>query len=110
MYSKFRILKRSYFYIISIALICSVFLTGCNQLYKTEQIKVKIIDIDPPKHFYIFVNVDNKKEKIYISKRCNVKQNLIGSETTITKNTYKENDGAVSYSYSQFLPKEEYCK
>lgn len=93
--------------------ICFVlFFTGCDEFYKTEQIKVKIIEIDPPKHFRIVIKdtVLNETAKISISKRCQVKEGLLNSETIVSRTTYIDTEtNKKSYSYSQFLPKETYC-
>lgn len=103
MYSKFRIL----IFITSILIF-----TGCDDFYKTEQVKVNIIDIDPPKHFRIIVYDKESKvqSSVSISKRCRVKDNLIGSETTVTRNTYIDTDtGKYSYNYSKYMDKSTYC-
>lgn len=106
MYSKFRILS-----ILSI-IVLSLFISGCSEFYKSEEVKVKIIDIKPPRHFYLIVydRSTGRKQSVFISKRCHVKNNLIGSETTILKITYiDKGTGEKSYSYSNFLPKGTYC-
>ena len=103
MYSKFRIL----IFITSILIF-----TGCDDFYKTEQVKVNIIDIDPPKHFRIIVYDKESKvqSSVSISKHCRVKDNLIGSETTVTRNTYIDTDtGKYSYNYSKYMDKSTYC-
>lgn len=89
-----------------------LFFTGCDEFYKTEQIKVKIIEIDPPKHFRIVIKDKelDKTDSIHISKRCQVKEGLLNSETTVTRTTYIDaKTNKKSYTYSQFLPKETYC-
>ena len=86
--------------------------TGCDDFYKTEQVKVNIIDIDPPKHFRIIVYDKESKvqSSVSISKRCKVKDNLIGSETIVTRNTYIDTDtGKYSYNYSKYMDKSTYC-
>lgn len=86
--------------------------TGCEDFYKTEQVKVKIIDIDPPKHFRIIVYDKESKvqSSVSISKHCRVKDSLIGSETTVTRNTYINSDtGKYSYNYSKYMDKSTYC-
>lgn len=93
--------------IIFISLI-SFYFTGCYEFVETKQVRVKIVDIDPPKHFYIIVNVDGKSEYIKISKRCDVKDDLIGKETIINKTTYKNNN-EYHYSYSAYFDKYAYC-
>ena len=52
--------------------------------------KVEILEVDPPKHFRIIVYDKESKvqSSVSISKHCRVKDNLIGSETTVTRNTY----------------------
>ncbi len=94
-------------------ILCFVILfSGCDEFYKTEQIKVKIIEIDPPRYFRLIINDSelNETAKISISKRCTVKEGLINSETTVTRTTYIDAEtNKKSYSYSQFLPKETYC-
>lgn len=85
--------------------------TGSKEISR-EQIKVKIVDIVPPKYFKIIVDVpdSDKHENISISKRCSVKDNLKGSETVITKITYVDTKtGEYSYSYEKFLDKSAYC-
>lgn len=86
--------------------------SGCDDFYKTEQVEVKIIDIDPPKHFAIIVYDEKSKvqSRVSISKHCRVKDNLIGSETTVTRNTYINSDtGKYSYDYSKYMDKSTYC-
>ena len=103
MYSKFRIL---------IFILGMLIFTGCDDFYKKEQVKVNIIDIDPPKYFAI-IAYDEKlkvKSRISISKYCKVKDNLIGSETIVTRNTYVDTDtGKYSYNYSKYMDKSTYC-
>lgn len=89
-------------------------LSGCGDIkeIQREQIKVKIVDINPPKYFKIIVQIpdENKTETLSISKRCSVKDNLKGSETTITKVTYINiKTGEYTYSYEKFLDKSAYC-
>ena len=94
--------------------IISILLSGCGEIKETqrEQIKVKIVDINPPKYFKIIVDIpgENKTKTISISKRCSVKDNLKGSETIITKVTsINTKTGEYSYSYEKFLEKSAYC-
>ena len=51
--------KENVFLLILVVLIFS----GCNEFYKTEQIKVKIVDIVPPKYFKIIVKDSETNEK-----------------------------------------------
>lgn len=94
--------------------VLAIFLfTGCSdkEMIGMEQVKVKIVDIIPPKRFYIVVETkESSNQKIYITKRCTVKDGLINSETTITKKTYRSKTGELSYTYEQFLPDSEYCR
>ena len=94
--------------------LAAILLSGCGEIKETqrEQIKVKIVDINEPKYFKIIVQIPDSKQKetISVSKRCSVKDNLKGSETTITKITnINTKTGEYSYSYEKFLDKSAYC-
>lgn len=98
---------------LSILLLFVILFSGCRESYlvKEEIIDVQIIDINPPKHFYIYVNINNQKEKIHISKHCNnMKKNLINSNTKIIKKTYEYKDNKEQYYiYNKYYDSKEYC-
>lgn len=96
----------------SILLLILLF-TGCNSytLVSKEKIQVEIVDIDPPKHFYIYVQTPDGVEKIHISKRCQVKDKLVGSKTEVYRLKYATGDinNPFYYDYDKIYGKYEYC-
>ena len=98
---------------ICILFLFSFILIGCSsEIVQKEVISVKIIDIKEPKYFKLIVVVPgtDKNETIDISKRCQVKKNLIGTETMIVKTTYvSAKTGEYSYKYNKYLDKSAYC-
>jgi len=63
-------------------------------LVKQENIRIKITEINPPKHFYISfseVNGTRKWNSLFVSKHCNnYRQNRIGNILTIKFYTYEK--------------------
>lgn len=91
-------------------LIAILLFTGCDDFQKSEVIKVKIVNIDPPKRFKIIVLTDEGRKSISISKRCSVKNGLIGTYTLVKRNEYYNPETRkTSYTYSQYYDKSEYC-
>ncbi len=71
-------------------------IAGCERKYTNpddyimETLHGKVVDYDPPKHFYITYELSNGyKETEYISKHCSIKDNLIGADVTVIKMTHK---------------------
>lgn len=69
--------------------------SGCTDLksdeYTQEAFYGKVISYDPPKRFYVTYKLSNGDVHTeYISKRCSVKSNIIGSEVYVTKYTKKK--------------------
>lgn len=96
-----------------ILLIFVLCFNGCrdSKLINEKIIDVKIIDIDPPKHFYLYVDINNKKEKIHISKHCNnMRKDLINSITKIKQKTYQyEDNSELYYIFDKYYDSKEYC-
>lgn len=68
---------------------------GCTDLksddYKQEAFNGKVISYDPPKRFYITYKLGNGDVHTeYISKRCSVKSDIIGTDVYVTKYTHKK--------------------
>lgn len=86
---------------------------GCrdSKLINEEIIDVKIVNIDPPKHFYLYVDINEKIEKIHISKHCNnMRKDLINSITKIKIKTYQyEDNGEKYYIFYKYYDAKEYC-
>ena len=79
---------------------------GCvSKLKKTEIIEALIIDLNLTNGLYIVVKLENSVEMIHIDKECKIKDNLIGSNTKIFKNTYSNK----SIEYLKYFDKNEYC-
>ena len=67
---------------------------GCADLksdeYTQETLNGKVISYDPPKRFYITYKLNNGDVNTeYISKRCSVKSDIIGTDVHVTKYTHK---------------------
>ncbi len=79
---------------------------GCvSKLKKTEIIEALIIDLNLTNGLHIIVKLENSVEMIHIDKDCKIKDNLIGSNTKIFKNTYSNK----SIEYLKYFDKNEYC-
>ena len=79
---------------------------GCvSKLKKTEIIEALIIDLNLTNGLHIIVKLENSVEMIHIDKDCKIKDNLIGSNTKILKNTYSDK----SIKYLKYFDKNEYC-
>lgn len=68
--------------------------TGCADLnsdeYSKETLNGEVISYNPPKRFYITYKLSNGDVNTdYISKRCSVKDNIIGTKVVVTKYTNK---------------------
>ena len=68
---------------------------GCSDLnsdeYKKEELNGEVISFNPPKRFYVTYKLSNSDINTeYISKRCSVKDNIIGMKVNVTKYTHKE--------------------
>ena len=64
----------------------------------------KLVDLSASSS-HIIVKLDNSVEIIHIDKDCKIKDNLIGSNTKILKNTYSNK----SIEYLKYFDKNEYC-
>ena len=64
----------------------------------------KLVDLSTSSS-HIIVKLDNSVEIIHIDKDCKIKDNLIGSNTKIFKNTYSNK----SIEYLKYFDKNEYC-
>ena len=79
---------------------------GCvSKLKKTEIIEALIIDLNLTNGLHIIVKLENSVEMIHIDKDCKIKDNLIGLNTKILKNTYSNK----SIEYLKYFDKNEYC-
>lgn len=68
---------------------------GCTDVkpdeYVKETLNGKVISYNPPKRFYITYKLNNGDINTeYISKRCTVKPNIIGTDVHVTKYTHKK--------------------
>ena len=92
-------MKLIYFFIVLLFI-------GCvSKLKKTEIIEALIIDLNLTNGLHIIVKLENSVEMIHIDKDCKIKDNLIGSNTKIFKNTYSNK----SIEYLKYFDKNEYC-
>jgi hypothetical protein len=66
------------------------------QVVNTELRRYKLLDMNPPKHFYVTLeDVQTKQvyERTYVSKHCNsYANNKLGDEYNISVTTYKQGD------------------
>ena len=76
-----------------------------SKLKEKKVIDALIIDLNLTNGLYIVVKLENSIEMIYIDKECRIKDNLIGSNTKILKNTYSDK----SIKYLKYFDKNEYC-
>ena len=72
-------------------------LTGCSYSdlnsndYIKEELNGEVISFNPPKRFYVTYKLSNSDINTeYISKRCSVKDNIIGMKVNVTKYTNKK--------------------
>ncbi len=94
-------MKLIYFFIVLLFLFI-----GCvSKLKKKEIIEALIIDLNLTNGLHIIVKLENSVEMIHIDKDCKIKDNLIGSNTKIFKNTYSNK----SIEYLKYFDKNEYC-
>lgn len=86
-------------------------LVGCERpiLLSSETREYQVIDINPPKHFYVKVlDVQNHDiHEIYVSKHCgNWKKVMKGSRWSLTRLTYRTSSGKRFYTFKN---KSDFC-
>lgn len=104
-------------------------LSGCMEprtVVGTEYLKVKLVDYDPPKRFYVHIEVVGNDstapyrtevgtnfERVYVSKRCSgISKDRIGTVFTVQALRYKTgaNDPEIKYDIDSNTIRRELCR
>lgn len=104
-------------------------LSGCMEprtVVGTEYLTVKLVDYDPPKHFYVHLEVIGTNstapyrtevgthfESVYVSKHCSgISKDRIGTVFTIQALRYKTdpNDPEIKYDFDSDTIRREFCR
>lgn len=85
---------------------------GCfdDKLLKKEILDAKIIEINNKTNSSILVDLNGKKEDLFISISCVLRNDLINKITKISKETYITKNKKEYYKINKILDKSEYCK
>ena len=110
--------------------LCTMLLTGCIQQYHvlgSELLKVKLVDYDPPKHFYVTVEVigtnstaeyhteiGTKFDRIWVSKHCSgISRDKIGTIFTVPVIRYQstdQDDTEIKYDFDTGVIRQVLCR
>ena len=110
--------------------LCAVLLTGCVQQYKvigTEFLTVKLVDYDPPKHFYVSLEVLStdstaqyrteigaKFDRIRVSKHCSgISRDKIGTTFKVPVIRYQStvpDDPEIKYDFDTGVIRQVLCQ
>lgn len=108
----------------------ALLLTGCTQQYNVlgaELLKVKLVDYDPPKHFYVTVEVigtnstaeyhteiGTKFDRIWVSKHCSgISRDKIGTIFTVPVIRYQstdQDDTEIKYDFDTGVIRQVLCR
>ena len=66
---------------------------------RTEVVRYKLVDMNPPKHFYVKLELNGVVSEHYVSKHCNnYRDNRIGDSYNIPVQFYRMSDGTKEQS------------